>query len=148
MNQELLREFASQSPEAISWAFRQWRAGSPYLPAICDLWGLINRYHEKRAVEIAEDEQAAEKQDAARRLAAGEKQLKAMTKEEISHMILSVLKPMDNRVNPLKTDAATGRTYVAPAPDQLRDRLISEKARLEKWLVDHPKIAKRASKKK
>ncbi len=100
-----------------------------------------------RVIEKAEAEQQAEKREADLRLAAGEKQIRSMTKEEISRMVLSVLKPIDKQVDPMKTVAATGRTYIPPAPDQLRDRLVHEKARIEKWLKDHPKIAKRASEK-
>jgi hypothetical protein len=140
MSQELLREFANESPEAITWAFRQWRAASPYWPAICDLWRLIGRYHEKRAVEIAEEEQVTKRAAAARRMAAGDKMISQMEQEELLAAIRAAIQPMDKK--PSDQTAGRGRLYEPPAPDQLRDRVVVSKRNLKEWLEDHPEITR------
>jgi hypothetical protein len=111
LNREFLQEFSSQSPEAIRWAFHEWRAGSPYQPAISDIWKLLGRYYEKRRIDVATEEAEREKQETQRRLAAGERQIPY---EEIRAMILGVVKKMDEvRISGERRSELTAQVAIA-----------------------------------
>jgi hypothetical protein len=51
-----MQEFEKHPPEAIEWAFRTWRHGSPFMPAISDIAELLGTWHQRKREE-AEDKQ-------------------------------------------------------------------------------------------
>jgi hypothetical protein len=42
---EFTRVFDHESPEAIEWAFREWRLQSPFFPSVADIVELVSRWH-------------------------------------------------------------------------------------------------------
>lgn len=93
LNRSFLEEFASQSPEAIKWVFHEWRAQSPFQPAISDIWVLIGRYHERRQIDLADEQRQRDKAETARRLVAGEQQVPW---EEFRKLLAGAVKKMDD----------------------------------------------------
>jgi hypothetical protein len=96
LSREFLREFASQSPEAISWAFHEWRASSKFQPAISDVWQLLDRYREKRRIDMEtekrQEQKRADREERERRLAAGDREY---SYADIREMLFNVVKKMD-----------------------------------------------------
>jgi hypothetical protein len=61
MDQELVRVLSGQPVEAIEWAFRTWRDGSPFVPAICEINELIQSWHRQKRQLEEEDKARLEK---------------------------------------------------------------------------------------
>ncbi len=97
LNREFLREFAKQNPEALAWAFHEWRASSRFQPAISEIWLLLDRYQEKRRIEVETEAYEADKKETARRLVAGEKQV---SYADIQLAIRDSLRRMDEQKIP------------------------------------------------
>ena len=49
--QEFARVFGTEPPDAIEWAFQEWRLHSPFFPTIADITKLISQWHGRASSE-------------------------------------------------------------------------------------------------
>ena len=57
LSEEWKEEFEKHPPEAIEWAFKTWRRGSPFMPAISEIGDLIHTWHRMKR-QLEEEEKA------------------------------------------------------------------------------------------
>ena len=66
LDSELVKEFRyvfdSETPDAIRWAWREWRNRSPYFPALAEIRRLHADWHRRQREAAREAEQAAERE--------------------------------------------------------------------------------------
>lgn len=72
LNREFLREFEGQSPAAIEYAFRTWRNGTSFLPAVHEIRALIESWHAQQAINAGSEYMKRIREEGERRVAAGE----------------------------------------------------------------------------
>lgn len=59
---EFDREFSSEPPEALEWAFKAWRRDSPFFPAISEICKLLAGWHREKREAVEADKRRAERE--------------------------------------------------------------------------------------
>jgi hypothetical protein len=62
LNKEFLRIFSKYPPEAIEFAFREWRDASPFIPSVSDIRDLLVVWHQKHEAEVRAEQKKTEAQ--------------------------------------------------------------------------------------
>jgi hypothetical protein len=57
LSEEWMEEFEKHPPEAIEWAFKTWRRGSPFMPAISEIGDLLQSWYRMKR-QLEEEEKA------------------------------------------------------------------------------------------
>ena len=115
--------FALETTDAIQWAFRNWRAQSPFFPAISDIRERIELYHRMRRRELEEAATAQAAQDLERARAEG----KLVDIGEVRKVIAEVTLRVSQKSEAVGFEAKRRETLIKPREDKRTDEEIQSR---------------------
>lgn len=129
---ELVREFSRvfvlEATDAIQWAFRNWRAQSPFFPAISDIRERIELYKRMRRQELEEAATAQAAQDLERARTEG----KLVDIGEVRKVIAEVTLRVSQKSAAAGLEAKRRETLIKPREDKRTNEEIQSRRELLK----------------
>ena len=101
LDSEFMRCFACEDPEAVQWAFSEWREKSPFWPAISDIRHLVGLWHAERRRVREFNRTRDEREDRRKAREAGmSDELKAMISETSARVAMNGLRVRSEELEP------------------------------------------------